>query len=107
MLISSCFEDDEVDIQEKKAKLTKEKEYGYFHFEDELMKKVLSLLFFYSQYASLTFMFEVNQLGDDTLSESLKQFREVMIVPFSCFPSIVKDIENIVQQSFVCSNNIY
>lgn len=52
-------------------------------------------------------MFEVNQLGDDTLSESLKQFREVMIVPFSCFPSIVKDIENIVQQSFVCSNNIY
>lgn len=52
-------------------------------------------------------MFEVNQLGDDTLSESLKQFREVMLIPFSSFPSIVKDIANIVQQSFVCSNNIY
>lgn len=48
MLISSCFEDEEVDTREKKAKLMKEKEYGYFHFEDELMKKVLSFLFFHS-----------------------------------------------------------
>lgn len=99
MIIASCYEDEEENKDGKRQKLEEDKNWLYFHFEDELIKKVDIFTWFDLQYAEFSFSFEVNQLGDESLSESLRQSRVVMIVPFSKYPAIVKDIEELVQQA--------
>ena len=50
----------------------------------------------------MSFSFNVHQLGDEELSESIQQSREVMIVPFSKFPQIVSEIQQLLMESPVC-----
>ena len=47
----------------------------------------------------MSFSFNVQQLGDEDLSESIQQSREVMIVPFSKFPQIVSEIQQLLMES--------
>lgn len=50
----------------------------------------------------MSYSFNVQQLGDEDLSESIQQSREVMIVPFSKFPQIVSEIQQLLMESPVC-----
>ena len=47
----------------------------------------------------MSYSFNVQQLGDEDLSESIQQSREVMIVPFSKFPQIVSEIQQLLMES--------
>lgn len=44
MIIASCYEDEEENKDRKRQKLDEDKNWLYFHFEDELIKKVKILI---------------------------------------------------------------
>ena len=100
LVIAPCFyEKTEPKRKSKKAKLNAGPDTClFFHFEDELIKKVSIGLLSDFQYAVLSFSFDVAQLGDETLSEAIHQSRLVMVVPFSKYPAIVSEVQTLVSE---------